>query len=75
MSVTPQLRGTWAAKLGRQAQAAVRAQEDLLVAVHEATQAGVAQRDIAHMIGDKSKAGIAAKAAKGKAIAEGRRRR
>lgn len=74
MSLTPQMRGTWAAKLGRLSKAAQRAQDDVLVAVYEATEAGVSQSDIAHMLADVSKSGVAAKRDKGKAIKEARKR-
>lgn len=74
MSVTPQMRGTWTTKLGRLSKAAQRAQEDLLVAVYEATETGVSQSDIAHMLGGVSPSSVAGKRDKGKAIKEARKR-
>lgn len=74
MSVTPQLRGTWTAKLGRLSKAAQRAQGDLLVAIYEATQAGISQADISHSVEGVSPSGVAAKRDKGRKIAEGRKR-
>lgn len=74
MSVTPQLRGTWTTKLARLSKTAQRAQEDLLVAIYEATEVGVSQADIAHMLGGIAPSGVAAKRDKGRAIKEARKR-
>lgn len=74
MSVTPQQRALWTKRLLRLTEAARRAQDDVLVAIHEATVGGVSQADIAYMIGARAPSGIKAKAGKGKAIAEARRR-
>lgn len=74
MSVSSQQRGTWAKKLDRLTKAATRAEEDVLVAVCQATEIGLSLADIAYMIGDKSSSTIRPKADKGKKILEGRKR-
>jgi hypothetical protein len=75
MSLSVQKRRALASKLERLKRAAVKAEEDLMVAIYEARQEGLTQRDVAHHIGD-GKAGttIASKEAKGKAIKEARGR-
>lgn len=74
MRPTPQVRGTWTGKLTRLDRAAKRAAEDVLVGVHEATEVGLSQAVIAAALGGVSPSIIGAKAAKGKAIAEARKR-
>lgn len=74
MSVAGPARNLWKRKLERLSAAHRAAQEDLLVAIHEAKEAGISQRDLAHMVGDKSGSGISAKAAKGRAIKEARKK-
>jgi hypothetical protein len=74
MSISPSQRGQLAKKLVRLKAASVAADEALFVGIHEAHEAGLSYDDIAHQIGDKSGSGIPAKAAKGKAIVESRRR-
>lgn len=70
-SLTPQ-GSNLAGKFARLVKARQRAEEMLLVAIYEAHQDGASYDVIAHMIGDKSPAGIARKIAKGKALAEKR---
>ena len=72
MSLTPHKRAALAGKFARLVKARQRAEEMLLVAIYEAHQDGASYADIAHMIGDKSRAGTARKGAKGKALAEKR---
>lgn len=74
MSVIPSHRGVLAKKLGRLVAAQKTAEEAVLVAIHEAREAGASYDDIAHMVGDKSRSGIPAKARKGKAIIESRKK-
>lgn len=74
MSITPQSRSAWTKKLSRLVAAETAAREAVLTGIYEATSAGLTQADAAHAIGDKSSSSIAAKAAKGKAILEGRKR-
>lgn len=74
MSVTPHKRAALAGKFARLTKAARRAEEDMLVAIFEAHEDGAPYALIAQLIGDRSASGIPAKAAKGKAIAERRRR-
>jgi hypothetical protein len=73
-AATPQLRGTWAKKLARLVKAEKRASEDVLVAIYEATEAGLTQADVAYMIGDASSSGVRPKAVKGAKIVQERTR-
>jgi len=74
VSISASHRGVLAKKFAKLVAARTAAEEAVLVAIHEAVEAGASQRDIAHMVGDKSGSGIPAKAAKGRAILEARRR-
>lgn len=74
MSVTPGKRAGWAKKFARLTAASKAAQEAELVGIHEAVQDGMTQADIAYMIGGVSPSCIAGRAAKGRAILEGRKR-
>lgn len=68
MAVDRRTRNLWGSKLEKLDDAAIKAQEDLLVGIYEATQAGLSQADIAYSIGGVSPTGIKAKMEKGKAI-------
>lgn len=74
MTISRQKRAAWETKLKARAVAAQKATEDVLVDVHKAMQDGVSQADIARWLGDKSASGVPAKALKGLAILERRRR-
>lgn len=76
MTLSPEQRGGLVQRFKRLTAAVRTADEDLLVAVYEATQQGASHRDLAHLIGlrPSSKSGIPDRAAKGKAILERRRR-
>ncbi|MET9385330.1 hypothetical protein ABZY09_30730 [Streptomyces sp. NPDC002928] len=75
MTVSRQKRKAWEMKFSELAPAARKAAEDLLVAIHNADEDGVSHADIARMIGDKSRSGIAAKATKGRLVLARRQRR
>lgn len=68
MTLPIKARRIWSGKLQRLAAAQLRAQEDLLVAIHEARTAGVTQQVIADSIPGLSATGVAAKARKGEEI-------
>jgi hypothetical protein len=74
MSISPSQRGQLAKKAKRLVAARTAAEEAVFVFVFEAAEAGASQADIAYMIGDKGGSTIKAKALKGKAILEDRRR-
>jgi hypothetical protein len=74
MSIRPSQRGQLAKKFQRLVAAQRAAEEAVFVAIYEASEAGASHSEIAHMVGDKSRSGIPAKADKGKAIVESRRR-
>lgn len=76
MSLTPEKRAGLHRRLKRLVAAQKAADDAVFVAIFEATQDGASQRDVAYMIGHRptSKNGIAAKAAKGGAILEGRKK-
>ena len=73
MPVSRQVRKSWVSKLEKLAEEAERAQEDLLVGILQAREAGVSQADVAYGVGGVSPTGIKAKEEKGKAILERRR--
>lgn len=73
MSVSNAKRSAWAKKLARLVAARTAAEEAVLVGIHDAVEGGLTQADIAYMIGGVSPSIIGAKAAKGKAILEGRK--
>jgi hypothetical protein len=64
---------SWGAKLEKLAEDAKRAQEDLLVGIYQARQAGLSQADVAYNVGGISPTGVRPKEEKGKAIFEARR--
>lgn len=66
-------RTVWARKLQRLVEAQETAGRDVFVGIHEAREAGLTLADIAHAIGTHS-TGVPAKVAKGKMIAERRKR-
>lgn len=74
MSVTPNKRAALTKKFSRLLAAETAAREAVLIAVYEAAEDGLSQADTAHMLGGVSPSIIKAKAAKGKAILEGRKR-
>lgn len=71
---TPQHRAVWTKRLMALADDARRADEALLIGIHDAVEAGMVQADIAYAIGDKSPTGIKAKADKGAALLEAKKR-
>ena len=73
MTVSRATKKTWGAKLEKAADAAQRAQEDLLVTIYEARQAGLSQADVAYNVGGIHNTGVKAKEEKGRAILEARR--
>ncbi|MFF6988385.1 hypothetical protein [Streptomyces sp. NPDC010273] len=73
MSASRQMRKSWGSKLEKLTEAAEQAQEDLLVGIYEARQAGLSQADVAYNIGGVSPTGIKSKEEKGKAILARRR--
>lgn len=73
MSISASHRGQLAKKLGRLMAAQRAAEEAVFVAIYEASEAGASHSEIAHMVGDKSRSGIPAKADKGKAILDRRK--
>jgi len=73
-NVTGRARAGWAKKLRRLVATEKRAAEDVLVAIYEATEAGLTQADVAYMIGDVSSSGVRPKAVKGQKIAQERTR-
>lgn len=74
MTASRQKKRAWEAKFKRLTDAAQKAQEAILVGVHEARQDGLSGSDVAYMIGDRSSSGIKAKEEKGRAILERRKR-
>ena len=74
MSISPSQRGQLVKKFKRLTAAQQAAEEAVLVAIHEAVEAGATLADIAFMVGDKSSSGIRPKADKGKAIIESRKK-
>lgn len=75
MALTPEKRAGLQTRLRRLTAARKAADEAYLLAIYEAGEDGASYDDIAHMVGDKSGSGIAAKRRKGKAIKEARQRR
>jgi hypothetical protein len=73
VAVSRQTRKTWGSRLEQLAEKAERAQEDLLVGIYEARQAGLSQADVAYSIGGLSPTGIRAKEEKGREILERRK--
>jgi DNA-binding sugar fermentation-stimulating protein len=72
---TPQQRAAWVKRLQRLAGDVRKADEALLIAIHDAANlAGVTQADIAYAIGAKSPTIIKAKVDKGAAILEARKK-
>jgi hypothetical protein len=63
----------WGAKLEKLADDCRKAQEDLLVGIYQARQAGLSQADVAYNVGGISPTGVRPKEEKGKAIFEARR--
>lgn len=74
MTMSASQRGALVKKFERLTAARKAAEEAYLVAIFEASESGASYDDIAHMVGDKSGSGIAAKRAKGRAILESRKR-
>jgi hypothetical protein len=74
VTLPQQQRRAWTQKLRRLSQAAQRAQEDLLVGIHEACEGGLSQADVAASVDALSPSGVKAKAVKGQEIYERRRR-
>lgn len=74
MSLTPSARAQRAKVLQRLTKARQRAEEDLLVGIHDAAEAGMSQSDIAYAIGAKSSSVVGAKVRKGAALRAARRR-
>lgn len=66
-------RNQWGSKLEKLSLAVETAQEELLVGIYEARQAGMSQADVAYNVGGVSPTGIRAKEDKGKEILEARR--
>jgi hypothetical protein len=70
--ISRQRKRGWEARLGKLADAAQTAAEDVLVGIHEAVEDGLSQADIAYMVGGISPSGVRAKALKGQAIKKAR---
>lgn len=73
MAVDRRVKKAWGSKLEKLALEAEKAQEDLLVGIYEARQAGLSQADVAYSVGGVSPTGIKAKEDKAKAILERRK--
>ncbi|MFC5799146.1 hypothetical protein [Streptomyces formicae] len=73
MSVSSQKRRAWEQKIHRLTRAAQKANEDVLVAIYEATEDGLTQADVAYMVGGVSPSGIKPKAIKGAKILKERK--
>lgn len=74
MSLTPSARSLRARTLRRLADDVKRAEEDLLVGIHNAAEAGMSHRDIAYAIDLKSSSAVTAKVRKGAAVLAARTR-
>lgn len=72
MSASRQKKRAWASKFEKLVLAAEKANDDVLVAMHEAVQDELTQADIAYMVGGVSPSGVKAKAQKGAAILRAR---
>lgn len=72
--VSRQKKRAWETKFEKLTAALEKAQEDVLVAIHEAREDGLSQADIAYMAGGVAPSGIKAKAVKGEKIAKERKK-
>jgi hypothetical protein len=73
VSVSRQEKRNWANKFERVNLAREKAQEDWLILIHQARQAGLSQSDVAYMADGVSPSGVPAKEALGKAVLEKRK--
>lgn len=74
MTVARATKKNWGAKLEKLELVLKQAQEDLLVGIYEARQAGLSQEDVAYNLENCSASGVKAKEERGRAVAERRKR-
>lgn len=75
MTASRQTKKVWGVKLEGLSDALAKAEEDLLVGIYEAREAGLSQGDVSYHVDKCSPSGVKAKEERGKTIKERRRKR